>query len=139
MRTTSILLISSLVLILSSHCGPVPVGGNVKVETETLFTPNSKMAAARLKCVVSRGTFPHVSWLFNNSALPSETHLDPGSSNYVLTDQGRTLLLAELGPETHGYYRCQARDSYDPSGPWLESTAVLVQVKGERSHTAECT
>ncbi|XP_076584668.1 Fc receptor-like protein 5 isoform X4 [Chaetodon auriga] len=110
----------------------VPVGGDVKVEVEYLFTANSKMAAARLSCQVSRGTFPYVSWLLNDSVLPSETYVDshihPILSHYALADQRRTLFLTKLGTEESGYYRCRARDSYDESEPWVESAAVLVRV-----------
>ncbi|XP_070836137.1 Fc receptor-like protein 5 isoform X1 [Chaetodon trifascialis] len=109
----------------------VPVGGDVKVEVEYLFTANSKMAAARLSCQVSRGTFPYVSWLLNDSVLPSETYVDshihPILSHYALADHRRTLFLTKLGTEESGYYRCRARDSYE-SEPWVESAAVLVRV-----------
>ncbi|XP_059184330.1 titin-like [Centropristis striata] len=105
----------------------VPVGGDVKVEVEYLYRADSKLAATRLSCRVSRGTFPHVSWLLNNSVLPPETR-QPGLHHYTLTDQRRSVILAKLGPEESGYYRCRARDSYDDSGPWVESAAVLVQV-----------
>ncbi|XP_044047332.1 brother of CDO isoform X2 [Siniperca chuatsi] len=110
----------------------VPVGGDVKVEVEYLYRADSKMAVARLSCQVSRGTFPYISWLLNDSVLPSETHVDshiqPVLSHYALADQRRTLVLAKLGQEESGYYRCRARNNYDDSGPWVESTAVLVQV-----------
>ncbi|XP_041789330.1 Fc receptor-like protein 5 isoform X2 [Chelmon rostratus] len=110
----------------------VPVRGDVEVEVEYLFRADSKMAAARLSCQIGRGTFPHVSWLLNDSVLPSETyvdsHIQPVLSHYALTDHRRTLFLTKLGPEESGYYRCRVRDSYDESGPWVESAAVLVRV-----------
>ncbi|TNM85451.1 hypothetical protein fugu_007722 [Takifugu bimaculatus] len=109
----------------------VPVGGDVIVEVDYLYGVDSKLAAARLSCRIGRGTFPHVSWLLNASVL-SETPVDPHGqpllSRYGLADSGRTLFLTSLGPEESGYYRCRARDSYDVSGPWVESEAVLVKV-----------
>ncbi|XP_029295146.1 Fc receptor-like protein 5 isoform X2 [Cottoperca gobio] len=110
----------------------VPVGGDVKVEVEYLYRADSKLAAAILSCRLSRGTFPEVSWLLNNSVLPSEKHVDSHiqavPSHYTLTDHGQILVLAKFSPEDSGYYRCRARNSYDDSGPWVESAAVLVRV-----------
>ncbi|XP_030271175.1 neogenin isoform X1 [Sparus aurata] len=117
----------------------VPVGGKVKMEVDYLYRADSELAAARLTCQVSRGTFPYVSWLFNNSVLPSETHVDshiqPALSQYAVADHRRTLFLAKLGPEESGYYRCKARDSYDDSGPWVESPDMLVRVT-DRYHNS---
>ncbi|XP_073334371.1 Fc receptor-like protein 5 isoform X2 [Pagrus major] len=119
----------------------VPVRGDVKVEVEYLYRADSELATARLSCQVSRGTFPYVSWLFNNSVLPSETHVDshiqPALSQYAVADHRRTLFLAKLGPEESGYYRCRARDSYDDSGPWVESPAVLIRVTDAPMTTIE--
>lgn len=109
----------------------------MKVEVEYLYSADSILTAAKLTCQVSRGTFPYISWLLNNSGLPSETHVDshvhPIRPHAALTDGRRTLVLAELGPEESGYYRCRVRDSYNESGPWVESAAVLVRVSGENS------
>lgn len=116
---------------------PVPVGGDVKVEVEYLYRADSKLAATRLTCQVSRGTFPYISWFFNDSVLPAETHVgshfQPVLPHYVLTDHRRTLVLTTLGADESGYYYCRVRDSYDESGPWVESAAVLVQVTGEKN------
>uniref|UniRef100_A0A674NT20 Ig-like domain-containing protein n=1 Tax=Takifugu rubripes TaxID=31033 RepID=A0A674NT20_TAKRU len=113
----------------------VPVGGDVIVEVDYLYGVDSTLAAVRLSCRIGRGTFPHVSWLLNASVL-SETPVDPHGqpllSHYGLADSGRTLFLTSLGPEESGYYRCRARDSYDGSGPWVESEAVLVKVTGDQ-------
>ncbi|XP_040002003.1 Fc receptor-like protein 5 isoform X2 [Xiphias gladius] len=110
----------------------VPVGGDVKVEVEYLYRADSKLAATRLSCQVSRGTFPYISWLLNDSVLPSETRVDTRIQyilpHFALADRRRTLVLTKLGPEESGYYRCRVRDSYDDSGPWVESVAVLVRV-----------
>ncbi|KAM7418720.1 hypothetical protein PAMA_016039 [Pampus argenteus] len=110
----------------------VPVGGDVKVEVEHLYRADSKLATTRLSCKVSRGTFPYVSWLLNDSVLPLTTHVDscvqPVLPHYALVDHRQTLILNKLGPEESGYYRCKARDSYDDSGAWVESAAILVQV-----------
>ncbi|XP_056137069.1 Fc receptor-like protein 5 isoform X2 [Lampris incognitus] len=111
----------------------VPVGGHIKVEVEYLYTADSKMAAARLNCCLSRGTFPSFSWLFNSSHLPTETHTPSQkqslfSHHHTFTDQMHTLILTKQGPEDSGYYQCRARDSYDDSSPWVESAAVLVQM-----------
>ncbi len=117
----------------------VPVGGDVKVEVEYLYRADSELAAARLSCHVSRGTFPLVSWLLNDSVLPPETYMDsniqPFLSQFALADRRRTLFLSKLGPEESGYYRCRARDSYDNSVSWVQSSAVLVQVTGEKIKT----
>lgn len=108
------------------------------MEVEYLYRADSKLTAARLACRIKRGTFPFVYWLFNDSVLPSETHtsflIQPTPPNhYALTDHRQTLVLAKLGPQESGYYRCRARDSYDDSGAWVESAAVLVKVTGEKS------
>nr|XP_046261626.1 Fc receptor-like protein 5 isoform X3 [Scatophagus argus] len=114
----------------------VPVGGEVKVEVEYLYRADSKLAAARLHCLVSRGTFPYVSWLLNGSILPSQTHEDSfilpahDLSHYAIADHRQIIFLAKLGPKETGYYHCRARDSYNDSGPWVESAAVLVPVTG---------
>ncbi|XP_036965445.1 Fc receptor-like protein 5 isoform X2 [Acanthopagrus latus] len=138
---TLFVLFDDLFLFLYPTVCAVPVGGNVKVEVEYLYRADSKLAAARLSCQVSRGTFPYVSWLFNNSVLPSETHVDsniqPALSQYAVADHRRTLFLANLGPEESGYYRCKARDSYDDSGPWVESPAMLVRVTDTPMPTIE--
>lgn len=109
------------------------------MEVEYLYRADSKLAAAILSCEISRGTFPYISWLLNNSVIPAETHVDshikPVQSHFALNDHRRTLVLAELGPEESGYYRCRARDSYNDSGPWVESAAMLVQVTGEKIKT----
>ncbi|XP_053191916.1 Fc receptor-like protein 5 isoform X2 [Scomber japonicus] len=106
----------------------VPVGGEVKVEVEHLYRSDFELAGVRLNCQVSRGTFPYVSWLLNDSALLPETHEDthiqPVLPHYTLVDHRRTLILTELDPEVFGYYRCRARDSFDDSGAWVESAAV---------------
>ncbi|XP_028262122.1 Fc receptor-like protein 5 isoform X2 [Parambassis ranga] len=107
----------------------VPVGGDVKVEVEYLYTSHSKLAAARLSCHISRGTFPHISWLLNDSVL-LDSHLQPVLPCSALIYNRQTLILTELGPEESGYYHCRARDSYDESGPWVESAPELVQVTG---------
>ncbi|XP_061625835.1 uncharacterized protein LOC133476454 [Phyllopteryx taeniolatus] len=111
----------------------VPVGGDVNVEVEYLYRSDSKLAAARLTCHVSRGSFPLFSWLLNESTLPSETQMDSYlrhiRPHYALLDWRRTLILAKVDPEEAGYYRCRARDRYDDSGAWLDSGAVLIQVK----------
>ncbi|KAK5866523.1 hypothetical protein PBY51_020709 [Eleginops maclovinus] len=110
----------------------VPVGGDVKVEVEYLYRADSKLTAARLSCGVSRGTFPEYSWLLNDFVLPPETHRDshiqPISPQYALTDHRRILVLPKLGPEESGYYRCRARDSYNDSRDWVDSKAMQVQV-----------
>lgn len=120
---------------------PVPVGGQASVDVEYLYGADSKPAAARLTCWLSRGTFPHVVWLFNNDPLPSEVHKETHSrsqpaahSKYAMADLSRTLFLTQLGPKESGYYRCTARDSYDTAGPWVKSAAVLVKVTGEEIH-----
>ncbi|KAK2815788.1 hypothetical protein Q5P01_026255 [Channa striata] len=119
----------------------VPVGGDVKVEVEHLYRADSKLAATRLSCQISRGTFPYISWLFNDSILPSQTqvdsHIQPDLPHYVLADRGRTLFLTKLGPEEFGYYCCRARDHYDESAPWVGSAAVLVQITEVFTKTTE--
>ncbi|XP_031609243.2 Fc receptor-like protein 5 isoform X2 [Oreochromis aureus] len=119
----------------------VPVGGNVKVEVEYLYTADSKLTTARLSCHVSRGTFPYISWLFNDSVLPSESHPDshiqPILPHIAFADRRRSLVLTKLSPEESGYYRCRARDNYDDAGPWVESAAELVQVTVNSMSQAE--
>lgn len=128
-------------MISASSSTPVPVGGEVTVDVEYLYGADSELAAARLSCRLSRGTFPHVAWFFNDDPLPPEVHEDAhnrsrpaGSSMYATADQSRTLFLTQLGPKESGFYRCKARDNYDAAGAWVESAAVLVQVTGEEPH-----
>ncbi|KAM9769075.1 Fc receptor-like protein 5 isoform 1-T1 [Menidia menidia] len=90
----------------------VPVGGGLRVELEYLYSVGSGRAAARLCCLLVRGTFPSFSWLLNGSQLPAA---------------GRSLLLPVIGPKEAGQYACRARDSYEPHGPWAQSPAVMVQ------------
>ncbi|XP_069386902.1 Fc receptor-like protein 5 isoform X2 [Paralichthys olivaceus] len=111
----------------------VPVGGEVKAEVEYLYRADSKRAAAaKLRCMFSRGTFPHISWLLNDSVLPSETHEDLQSRanlpHVALANRSQTLVLTKLASEESGNYRCRVRDSFNDSGPWVESGDVLVQV-----------
>ncbi|XP_053713649.1 Fc receptor-like protein 5 [Synchiropus splendidus] len=108
----------------------VPVGGTIKVEVEYLYGADSKLAAARLKCLLSRGSFPLISWMMNDSLLTFEHHHLASPPHFVLTDHRRTLVLAKVGPQETAYYRCKARDRYDESGVWLESPPVLVRVPG---------
>lgn len=123
---------------ISSFC-PVPVGGKVSVDVEYLYTADSELVAARLSCHIGKGTFPHISWLFNDSILPSQMHEDTHNhsdlSNYAMTNHSQMLFLTQLGPKESGIYRCRARDSYDAAGPWVESADVLVQVTGEKLTT----
>ncbi|XP_071359843.1 Fc receptor-like protein 5 isoform X2 [Trachinotus anak] len=106
----------------------VPVGGGVKVEVEYLYRADSNLAAARLSCHVSRGTFPYISWSFNNTVLPThvDSHIQSVLPHFAYSNQRQTLVLTNLSPEESGYFRCRVRDSYDDSGPWVESAAVLV-------------
>ncbi|CAL8330409.1 unnamed protein product [Lota lota] len=112
----------------------VPVGGHVKVEVQYLYGADSKMAAAQLHCLTSRGTFPSFSWLLNNSVLLVEVHPRPhlqsamSSTRYGLVDGGRSLILTMMDPGESGSYRCRVRDSFDDSSPWFESPAVRVQI-----------
>lgn len=105
------------------------------MEVEYLYRADSTMTAVRLRCQLSRGTFPYFIWLLNDSPLPTEAEPDsymrPLIPHYALADQRRTLILTKLGPQESGHYRCRVRDSYDDSAPWLESAAVLVQMTGE--------
>ncbi|XP_035494336.1 putative pregnancy-specific beta-1-glycoprotein 7 isoform X2 [Scophthalmus maximus] len=110
----------------------VPVGGDVKVEVEYFYRADSRLAAASLSCLFSRGTFPYISWLLNDSVLLPETHADtqfqPVQPHFALANRRHSLVLTMLTSEETGYYRCRVRDSYDDSGPWVESVAVLVRV-----------
>ena len=104
----------------------------MKVEVEHLYRADYKLAATRLSCQVGRGTFPYISWLLNGSVLSPETNANAQvRPHFALANHRRTLILTQFGPEESGYYRCRVRDSYDDSGPWLESVAVLVRVTGD--------
>ncbi|KAM6939544.1 Fc receptor-like protein 5 [Xenentodon cancila] len=110
----------------------VPVGGDVKVEVDYLYTAKAKLAAVRLRCQISRGTFPYIIWVFNNSDVPSEflvnSYIQPLLSHFTLTDHRQSLILTKPSPKQSGYYRCKARDDYEYAGPWVKSAAVLLQV-----------
>ncbi|XP_077575746.1 Fc receptor-like protein 5 isoform X2 [Stigmatopora nigra] len=111
----------------------VPVGGDVNVEVEYLYSSDAKLAAVRLTCHVSHGSFPLFSWLHNDSTVLAETQMSLQSHNiwhqYTLTDWRRILILAKLKQEESGYYRCRVRDRYEESTTWLESGSVLIQDK----------
>ncbi|XP_074540610.1 Fc receptor-like protein 5 isoform X2 [Halichoeres trimaculatus] len=119
----------------------VPVGGDVRVDVEYLYRADFLLTAATLNCEVSRGTFPQISWIFNDSVLVSElsegSHIKPTLSHYALAGNGQTLMLTRIGPEESGYYRCRARNTYDDSGPWMKSAAVLVRVTDALTTTME--
>ncbi|KAM4594568.1 B-cell receptor CD22 isoform 3-T3 [Fundulus diaphanus] len=104
----------------------VPVGGDVRVEVDYLYSSEAKMSAAKLSCHISRGTFPLFSWLLNDSIL-----LEDFQPPTILPSQKPALFLTKLSQEDSGYYRCRARDSYEDSGPWAESAAVLLQITEE--------
>ncbi|XP_015239793.1 PREDICTED: Fc receptor-like protein 5 [Cyprinodon variegatus] len=108
----------------------VPVGGDVRLEVDYLYTAEAKLDAVKLSCHISRGTFPHFSWLVNNTILPTESQKDFKPQTF-LSHQKQGLILSEFSAEYAGYYRCRARDSYEDSGPWAESAAVLVQITEE--------
>ncbi|XP_047222637.1 Fc receptor-like protein 5 isoform X1 [Girardinichthys multiradiatus] len=108
----------------------VPVGGDVRVEVDYLYTAEAKLTAAKLSCHISRGTFPHFSWLLNDSILLSESQ-DNFQPQTDLSHRKQALILSKLSPENSGYYRCRARDSYEISGPWADSAAVLIQITDE--------
>ncbi|CAN9509918.1 unnamed protein product [Ophioblennius macclurei] len=111
------------------------VDGDASVKVEYLYTSASRLAAAFLTCQVSRGTFPLISWMFNDSAVPVEPHLPPNS---VLVNENRTLILTKVGAEESGYYLCRVRDRHDDDDEsWLESEAQLVQVTEASMTTTE--
>uniref|UniRef100_A0A665UXH1 Ig-like domain-containing protein n=1 Tax=Echeneis naucrates TaxID=173247 RepID=A0A665UXH1_ECHNA len=74
----------------------VPVGGSVKVEVDYLYRVDSSLAAARLSCQISRGTFPYVSWFFNDSVLPPEAPMD--SLIQTLNSMSSTTSSTETAP-----------------------------------------
>ncbi|XP_071245815.1 Fc receptor-like protein 5 isoform X4 [Salvelinus alpinus] len=115
----------------------VPVGGSPKVDVEYLYRVDSKMAAARLQCLLSLGTFPFFSWSLNGSLLLHPSEGDSSHPSHALADGGRTLFLTEITLEDSGYYRCRARDSYDVTSAWVESQPVLVQVTEVSTTTIE--
>ncbi|CAB1344383.1 unnamed protein product [Coregonus sp. 'balchen'] len=88
----------------------VPVGGSPKVDVEYLYRADSKMAAARLQCLLSLGTFPFFSWSLNGSILLHPSEGVSSHPSHALADGGRTLLLTEITLEDTGYYRCRARN-----------------------------
>ncbi|KAM9490084.1 Fc receptor-like protein 5 isoform 3-T3 [Salvelinus alpinus] len=115
----------------------VPVGGSPKVDVEYLYRVDSKMAAARLQCLLSLGTFPFFSWSLNGSLLLQPSEGDSSHPSHALADGGRTLFLTEITLEDSGYYQCRARDSYDVTSAWVESQPVLVQVTEVATTTIE--
>ncbi|XP_023189068.1 Fc receptor-like protein 5 isoform X1 [Xiphophorus maculatus] len=109
----------------------VPVGADVRVEVDYLYSAEATLTAARLSCHISRGTFPLFSWLLNDSVLLPE-EIQPQA---VLTHQKKVLFLTQLSAEDSGSYRCRARDSYEDSGPWAESAAVLIRITEENRNS----
>nr|XP_009304609.1 Fc receptor-like protein 5 isoform X2 [Danio rerio] len=100
------------------HLHVVPVGGAVHVMVTYLHDVNAMTAAALLKCVPERGTFPQFSWSVNHSSLPA------GGDAHAVSDRGQILILTDINS---GYYRCCVRDSFNESSVWLESAEVFVQ------------
>ncbi len=101
----------------------VPVGGAVRVTVTYLYDVDGMVAAARLKCVPDRGTFPTFSWRLNRSSLPAE------GDAHAVTHHGQILILTEVST---GFYRCMVRDSFNHSSVWVESEDIFIQKKGER-------
>ncbi|XP_056324283.1 Fc receptor-like protein 2 isoform X2 [Danio aesculapii] len=98
------------------HLHVVPVGGAVRVMVTYLHDVSAMTAAALLKCIPERGTFPQFSWSVNHSSLPA--------GGDALSHRGQILILTDIGS---GYYRCRVRDSFNESSEWLESAEVFVQ------------
>ncbi|XP_067243740.1 Fc receptor-like protein 5 isoform X2 [Chanodichthys erythropterus] len=96
----------------------IPVGGAVRVIVTYLYDDDSVVAAARLKCVPSRGTFPTFSWFLNRSSLP------PEGDAHVVMQNGQILVLTDI---SSSYYRCRARDSFNDSSIWVESEDIFIQ------------
>ncbi|XP_030627588.1 Fc receptor-like protein 5 isoform X2 [Chanos chanos] len=99
-----------------------PVGGQVSVQVQYLYTADSRLATVQLQCVLTRGTLPAFSWSYNRSPLPKERH--PSS----VIQHGPFLFLTDITPENSGYYRCMARDSFDANSSWVESEEALIKV-----------
>ncbi|XP_067288271.1 Fc receptor-like protein 5 isoform X2 [Pseudorasbora parva] len=96
----------------------VPVGGAVRVNVTYLYDADSVAAAAQLKCIPGRGTFPTFSWSLNHSSLP------PEGAAYMLIHHGQILYLTDI---SSGHYRCRVRDSFNESSIWVESEDILIQ------------
>ncbi|XP_051967688.1 Fc receptor-like protein 5 isoform X1 [Xyrauchen texanus] len=99
----------------------VPVGGAVNVMVTYLHNAVAEVAAARLSCVPTRGTFPAFSWSLNHSSLPAE------GDSHVLTQHGQILFLTDINAASPGYYRCQVRDGFDDNSTWVESEEILIK------------
>ncbi|XP_051532175.1 Fc receptor-like protein 5 isoform X2 [Myxocyprinus asiaticus] len=110
----------------------VPVGGAVNVMVTYLHNADAEVAAAQLSCVPTRGTFPAFSWSLNHSSLPAE------GDSHVLTQHGQILFLTDINAASPGYYRCQARDSFDDNSTWVESEEILIK-KTEEVNQSETT
>ncbi|KAG7491176.1 hypothetical protein MATL_G00000340 [Megalops atlanticus] len=101
----------------------VPVGGDVQLRVEYLYSADSTAAGVRLHCAVGRGTFPAYAWFLNNTLLQRE------GDSYIITTPGHTLLLTSVSPQISGYYHCQAKDSFDNSS-WILSQTAFVHTTG---------
>ncbi|XP_036398238.1 Fc receptor-like protein 3 isoform X2 [Megalops cyprinoides] len=101
----------------------VPVGGDVHLWVEYLYSVDSRAVGVRLHCAVGRGTFPMYAWFLNNTLLERE------GDSYIITKPGHTLLLTSITPQISGYYHCQAKDSFDNSS-WILSQKALVHTTG---------
>ncbi|XP_016105153.1 uncharacterized protein [Sinocyclocheilus grahami] len=96
----------------------VPVGGAVRVTVTYLHDADGMVAAARLKCVPDRGTFPTFSWRLNRSSLPAE------GDAHTVTHHGQILILTDVSA---GFYRCRVRDRFNDSSVWVESKDIFIQ------------
>ncbi|XP_048871490.1 uncharacterized protein LOC125742994 isoform X4 [Brienomyrus brachyistius] len=97
----------------------VPVGGAVHLQVQYLHDAASTVVAVLLRCTLTRGTFPEFAWFLNDTLLGEK------GASHLMTDRNGTLLLVPIMAENSGYYRCEAKDSFEES-PWLRSQEHLI-------------
>ncbi|XP_028829855.1 hemicentin-1 isoform X2 [Denticeps clupeoides] len=110
--------------ILSNSVDLEVVWGTVSIHVEYLYNQDSQVAAARLKCDVSRGTFPSYAWIRNYSLLITK-------SDHHSLIHGQILVLMDLSLQGPGYYHCLVRDSFNNNRSWMQSREVFVEAKGK--------
>ncbi|XP_048871488.1 Fc receptor-like protein 5 isoform X2 [Brienomyrus brachyistius] len=108
----------------------VPVGGAVHLQVQYLHDAASTVVAVLLRCTLTRGTFPEFAWFLNDTLLGEK------GASHLMTDRNGTLLLVPIMAENSGYYRCEAKDSFEES-PWLRSQEHLIHSSASRMVTLE--
>ncbi|KAK7118967.1 hypothetical protein R3I94_020972 [Phoxinus phoxinus] len=83
------------------------VGGAVTVTPVTHTGRDFQVVGLVLRCAVERGSFPHYRWFLNS------TRLEGRGGFYAVAWSDGSVLSLSVGPDSAGFYHCEASDSFD--------------------------